>query len=75
MTPIPHEPERPSSPRDKETHGPMDLPPAYPHEQADDRQPQLSSSGGTRLVIAAVVLAFVTIVLLHLTGVIGPGAH
>lgn len=51
-------------------------PPAYPDpDHADDHQPHTSAGWGARVVIAAAVLAVAAIVILHLTGVVGPGAH
>lgn len=51
----------------------MDLP---SHPEADDQEPaKPSSDWGVRLVFAAVAAVIVLIVILHLTGVVGPAAN
>jgi len=40
-----------------------------------DQEPATKSSWGSKLVIAIVAALVVVIVILHLTGVVGPGAH
>jgi hypothetical protein len=49
------------------------------HPGADDtarqREPATTGSWASKLVIAIVAALVVLIVILHLTGVVGPGAH
>ena len=52
-------------------------PPPHPESQDDApyEPPASPSTWATRVVIAVFVLLFALIVVLHLTGVVGPGAH
>jgi hypothetical protein len=54
----------------------MDLP-SHPESKdtASDRRPATGSSWGPRIVVAAVVVLLAAIVILHLTGIVGPGAQ
>lgn len=54
----------------------MDLPPHPESEDsATDRKPVTPVGWGTRVVVAVVIALVALIVILHLTGVVGPGAH
>jgi hypothetical protein len=54
----------------------MELP---SHPQSDDaargQEPRRPVSWGTMIAIAVLAVVFATVVLLHLTGVVGPGGH
>lgn len=52
-------------------------PPRYPVSDGsiDDRPPEPGARWGARLAIAAVVALVVLLFILHLSGVVGPGAH
>jgi hypothetical protein len=57
-------------------------PPAYPDTGNDsrvgpdrDKEPATTGGWASKLVIAIVAALVVVIVILHLTGVVGPGAH
>lgn len=54
----------------------MELP---PHPESEDtgpsQKPATAVGWGTRIVIALVVALVAAIVILHLTGVVGPGAN
>jgi hypothetical protein len=64
----------------KEAH--MANPPPYPDTGNDtgagpdrDKEPATTGKWAGRLVIALVAALVVVILILHLTGVVGPGAH
>jgi hypothetical protein len=52
-------------------------PPSHPESEdtATDRKPTTPVGWGTRIVVAVVIALVAMIVILHLTGVLGPGAH
>jgi len=53
----------------------MELP---SHPDADDgspREPATGTSTAAKIVIGVLVALFVVVIVLHLTGVIGPGSH
>lgn len=52
----------------------MDLP---SHPEADDSAdaPAGSTSWPGRIIVGAIVALLIVVVLLHLTGLVGPGAH
>jgi hypothetical protein len=62
---------------ERPTRGEQMEPPPHPESQDDApyEPPASPSTWATRVVIAVFVLLFALIVVLHLTGVVGPGAH
>ena len=54
----------------------MELPPHPESEDTGpDQKPATTVGWGTRIVIAVVIALVAAIVILHLTGVVGPGAN
>lgn len=54
----------------------MELPAHPDNDKGSSHQRQTTTRGrGTAFVIAVVIALFVAMILLHLTGVVGPGAH
>jgi hypothetical protein len=52
-------------------------PPSHPESEdtATDRKPATPVDWGSWVVVAIVIALVAVIVILHLTGVVGPGAH
>ena len=52
-------------------------PPSHPESEdtATDRKPATPVGWGSWVVVAIVIALVAVIVILHLTGVVGPGAH
>lgn len=49
--------------------------PAYPDDAESDEAPGSTVGWGGRIALAAAMVAVVLIVVLHLTGAVGPGTH